>query len=161
MAIHGEEIITNLYIAGNRDRTQCNHFRDPQPPSRLILTSIKTKTDTPGRWLHSSRRRTGAEMRCVEFTNHELQDAAHLIRRARSGDERFVFGAHRFPVCAVKVRVVKEVAKVGPALPEHLHLLARKIHVHFSSDGKLSSTALEIHHADTAIVDKKDLLAVR
>src|SRR6185369_1619781 len=51
-------------------------------------------------------------MRRIQLTNHQLQQPAHLVGRARAFDQRLILSAHGFPVCAVIISVVKEVAQV-------------------------------------------------
>ncbi len=100
-------------------------------------------------------------MRSVQLANHQLQQTAHLVSRARARDQRLVLSAHLVPVRTVITGVVKIVAQVRPTLLEHLHLLARKIDVQLSRDRQRTRPPFEIHHADPAVFEIEDLLVVR
>ncbi len=99
-------------------------------------------------------------MRRIQLAHHQIQQTPHLVRRLRAGDQRLILSADLVPVLAVKSRIVKVVAKVGPSLPKHFHLLARKIDVHLGRYRERTRASLEIDCADAAVVEIEDLLAV-
>lgn len=100
-------------------------------------------------------------MRSIEFANHQLQKASHFICGAGACDQRLVVCAHPGPIHSVIVLVIKEITQIRPSLPKHFHLFTRKIDIEFGGDVELASSAFEIHHTDTTILDVEDLFTVR
>ena len=105
-----------------------------QPAVVLVFAAIEAQAepaDAAVRRRGRRRRRRGdAHVRRVQLADHQVQQAAHLVRRLRAGDARCVLRAHGVPVDAVELVVVEAVAHVGPRLLEDLHLLLREVDVH-------------------------------
>src|ERR1700741_2573526 len=74
---------------------------------------------------------------------------------------RCVFGAHRLPIDAVEIRIVKIIAQVRPCLVEDLELLAREVDIHLCGDRERArSAALERHYIDATLFEIKNFFAV-
>jgi hypothetical protein len=90
----------------------------------------------------------------INFNKRRISSG--VLRAAMSGS----YDARTCSQFGRENRSRKVVAQVGPCLPEHFHLLARKIDVHLSRYRERTRASFEINDADAAVIEVEDLLAV-
>ena len=144
-----EKAIADFDAAAHVRRTQGNNFSDFQTPVRLVFVSVKTQAEFADGRRRKRRVAENAQMRGVQFADHQIHQAARFVQISRVFDKRLVSGVNRVPIRAVKFTVVKMIAHITPALLENLHLFVGKIdvHVHRQSE-RANLAAVEIDYLD-------------
>ena len=149
----------------DRRRAERDGLAHDQPAPAFIRIPIEAQTEIAdavgGERAGAAGRAVDAGVRGVQFADHQPDDPAQFVGRARAGDERLILRAQCLPIMAVEPRIEEFAVEDAPRLIEHDLLFGCEIDVHFGSDGdRLGLGGVERGRDDATAVEIEECLAV-
>ena len=140
LTIDGHDAVPNGNTRNSR-RTKGNHALHLKGASTLVTGAIHANPELPNRRHREAAGTTGAGMRSVQLTNHQLQQAAQLVGGLRGAHVRRKALAHRIPVHTVHGGIVELITQRRPCLLEGDQLVHMEIGIKLGVDGHTSGPA--------------------
>ncbi|MCY1170240.1 hypothetical protein D9M73_103030 [compost metagenome] len=146
----------------DRGGAERHHFAHDETAPGFIGGAIKPQAEIAdtARWQRPRPHKgpVDAGVRGVEFADHQADDPAQFIGRARACDIRLEVRPQRRPVMAVKPGIEEFAVEDAPCLIKHNLLFACEVDVHIGDDGDrlgLGRLDRRRNHAPTVEIEQR------